>query len=137
MEDNMSLNYGNPRWMGDQWAKVPEPIRQVHHNIMPWTLMACGIPCIVPSTIPVLLERWQLIDSVGLQDVRRYLNDGIGKSLEEVLQDWFIGFDANVPWEPNAKWSKRVLRVKTPKTGAEIAREYRQTLDKLDTRAEA
>ena len=74
---------------------------------LPWWMMFTGVSYVTPTTIPVIIERMKLGFVESYTPFAEDLKDEGGVSA--VLTS-LVGFEANVSWETNAEFLKKLGR---------------------------
>jgi len=76
-------------------------------NCLPWLLFYTGVPSVTKETIPVIVYRMRLKDSIGHWLIHK--KSWAGRHPEEYLRA-FIGFTTNVTWLSDAEFFRQLRK---------------------------
>lgn len=87
--------------------KPDKNLRQFYHGSLCWMMMRVDIGMITKESIPVFLNRMNVVSSFWAQEVEERLK----LKMDEVLEKYFLGYTTNVRTLSTAEFIKKRGRV--------------------------
>ena len=115
-----SLRYGMSHLSLEQLEARPEPVKEFHHKTLFEWLVLVGVPAVTPTTVPLILERIRLINSLEYNRAAVQIRKSMDISILVLLQTYFMGYCARVHYVKNGAFTRRIFNVKDPKDSGAI-----------------
>lgn len=91
----------------EEVIRTDKNLKEFYHNSLCWMMMRVDIGMVTKESIPVLLNRMNVVSSSWVREVEERLNF----NMEDVLEKHFLGYTTNVITLSTAGFIKKRARV--------------------------